>query len=562
MVLTDREKDWDERFGALVRRFDRTNHESARALRALLTEDPTRFLHSAASLLSEAAESEAHRFVAMLVARNEYALPLLTNSEILSLDSAIAAARRLLPFEPALERKLVKALHSESGTACDRMLNIVAAITPPEHVEAVLSPLVQHADPNIRAAVIPVLTRCTGSLRWALSNVTQADPRTRASAIRALWDVKSGPVQAVMHRAASDTHPAVAASALIGVYRLGDNAALSALELMSCHADPLFRAAAADAMCATADARFAPTLKRLLQDQEPAVRSQAIRSLARLKRSRAPQSAGKLQIRVLRTAKAGHQLTVWFQVLTEEGERIANLAPVQLALWDGARPLMQYTVSNTGGPGRLAVGFGLWRSRTLSEAFWAAAEQGLDACLDLKSPVHTWSVVKVSKPEEDLGGALELPPHESLLTQPDPMLDTAIALIITASRNTASRHVILLVHPDSADADQVIAIIDAALRHEVSVHVIAPAPVPDSHPLRQFEELPASSLRIANTPEELASAYQEVYKSLLVCYAATFPVAGPDEPHDFRIEVDCEQGSGVQGLTFTQGHCEDADGTT
>lgn len=551
MVLTEREGGWGERFSHLVRDFDQANHDSARSLRSLLTEDAGRFLHSAAAFLCEPEESGAHRFVAMLVARNELALTLLTDSELLSIEEAIMAARRLLPFEPALERKLVKALQAESGALSDRLLDIVAAITPQERVEAVLSPLVQHADPNIRAAVIPVLTRRTGSLRWALSNVTQANPRIRAASVRALWDVRSQAVTPIIQRAAADPHPSVAANGLIGLYRLGESASLALMESLSRHSDPAFRAAAAEAMCVTADTRFAPSLKHLLQDPVPAVRSHAIRSLAQLKRAHSMQSiTRKLQIEIQRIEADAGEVTIWLQVLTEAGEPVRHLQPVQFSIWDGLQPVLNYSVAETGGPGPLAVGFGLWRSHSVSETYWNAAEQGLEACLDLKSPLHAWSVVKVSKPEQDLGGALELPPHESLLTQPDPMLDTSVALIVTSSRSAASRHVILLVHPDSADANHTQTIIDAALRNQVAVHIISPAPVPEDNPLRQFEKLPGSSLNVARTPDEVVSVYLDVYRSLLNCHAVKFRLPELDRPHELRIEVDCEHGRGVQPLTF------------
>jgi len=552
-VATESGPAWNERFQSAVANFSQSNHDSVRAVRSLLSESPEDFSQAASGLLASPWKSEAHRFVAMLLARNDLALPLLTRSDALSVDEAVRIARRILPFEPSLERKLVRILQNEAAAApqFERILEIVAAITPVERLEAVLTPLLHHPHPEVRAAVIPLLASRAGSLALAFESASDPDPRIRAAAIRALWGAKSAAVDALLERAGADLHPAVRANVLIARHKRGDAGSLSDLVRMASHEDEAFRLAAANAMGLTADTRFTPSLRRLLRDPHPAVRSQAIQSLAQIKRASTRHAhAAALRIRVLDAIHSQGQATLWVEVLTEQGDRVDGLLPAQFALWGGAQPLLDYHAWEAGGAGRLAVGFGLWHSLGMSEELWRAAEQGIEACFDLKTPRHSWSVIKVSKRDEDLAGAPDLPAHESLLTQPEPMRDTALSLIATASSVAAARHVVLLVQPDTVDEGSVETILENAARHHTLVHAIACAPVPESNPLQLFAQPGAGSLRVATQPAELTAAYQEVYRSFLTCYEIGFRSDGPEPPADLRLEVDCERGFGSQPVEF------------
>jgi HEAT repeat protein len=112
----------------------------------------------------------------------------------------------------------------------------------------------------------------------------EVDARVRANAVESLWGTDSTSARAVLKEASRDHHHRVAANALVGLHRIGAYDVTASLQKMAQGEDPMGRAAAAFAMGQILNADFKPVLESLLKDPSPQVRSQALRSLIRMKR--------------------------------------------------------------------------------------------------------------------------------------------------------------------------------------------------------------------------------------------------------------------------------------
>ena len=537
---------WDDRFDLLVRHFAPSNHEAARSIRGLLSENPSRFSRSAARLLVAGDSFEARQFVAKLLISNGLALSMLSDPDSFEAEPAVLAARRLAEFDPALDRKLAQQLQHESGRTghVQRIIEILAAITPRERIEAVLVPALHHSDPGVRALALPLLTEKTGSVTWALESVAEPDGRIRAAAIRALWGNQCGPILAILHRAAQDSEPAVAANALAGLYKAGIVDSLSGFRTMAGHPDPEFRAAAADAIALTGDSRMLIWLKALLRDSSALVRGQAIRGLAVVKHAHARRTEKPtLVIEALKATVNHDEVDLWVRVLAQN-VLVRQILATHFSVWCDSTPLIPYAVQEATHPAAVAIGFGLWPQAGIGQSVFQAAERGLDACLELKLPSHAWSVVKVS-PD---GASTAEPGRPAGEGGPANTLEAAVALIETSSTTVSSRHVVILVHPGAAPVERYAELLDYAMRQQVWLHVVCVGRVPPNHPLRNIPGQVLGTLHIARTAEEVHQAYLDVYGQLSACYRITFRKPAMAPTAECRLEIDDPAGFGSRAI--------------
>jgi HEAT repeat protein len=169
-----------------------------------------------------------------------------------------------------------------------RVLAIVNELPASRRILLPLMNLLHSPDPKVRSKAVSLYGRISQDAGWVRKQLDEGDARVRANAVESLWGTDSTSARAVLQEASRDQHHRVAANALVGLHRIGADDVAAALQEMALAQEPMGRAAAAFAMGQILRADFKPVLQSLLKDESPQVRSQALRSLIRLKRQPQP----------------------------------------------------------------------------------------------------------------------------------------------------------------------------------------------------------------------------------------------------------------------------------
>jgi HEAT repeats/HEAT repeat len=169
-----------------------------------------------------------------------------------------------------------------------RVLAIVNELPACRHILLPLVNLLHSPDPKVRSKAASLYGRTSQNGDCVRKRLSDMDPRVRANAVESLWGMDSSSARAVLREASRDQHHRVAANALVGLHRIGAYDVTASLQKMADGAEPMGRAAAAFAMGQILNMDFKPVLESLLKDDSPKVRSQALRSLIRLKRQPEP----------------------------------------------------------------------------------------------------------------------------------------------------------------------------------------------------------------------------------------------------------------------------------
>jgi hypothetical protein len=256
-------------------------------------------------------------------------------------------------------------LYLFDGVVC---LNGFAGLGP------VLSRLKEAKDPRLRARAALLSSSLPNGrhvLEWFHED---PDPRMRASIVECLWPSDEPVARLVFEEALRDPQPRVRANGLLGLYRLGDLRALSGLAKMAESSPALHRAVARWAMEVTRDPRFEPVLAKLRQELGPA----ASKREPGYPQMRPGKRRLKLWVARMERTAAG-RLRALVSIHPDDAEVLEPaLRPLDLRAWVDGAPVLDYTLSRTPPPGRLAVGL------VLPLSLRAASEQtpGIRGSLD------------------------------------------------------------------------------------------------------------------------------------------------------------------------------------
>ncbi len=153
---------------------------------------------------------------------------------------------------------------------------VVAACAGTAKPQVASAPKLPGEDPALRtvAAILRAEDRrvVDGALRAALSD---ADPRLRAKAVRAVARIAASGASADLVAALGDAEAPVRAEAAFGLGQLADSASLPRLLDAAKDPDPSVRAAAAEALGKIHDPSSADAMSALLDDGDPGVRAGA-----------------------------------------------------------------------------------------------------------------------------------------------------------------------------------------------------------------------------------------------------------------------------------------------
>jgi hypothetical protein len=292
------QNDEDVFLQGLVDDFQSSSAMFKRDMRRLLEKDPVLFLRSACRILQARANSPGADYLMELLWGNPVLAGSLIDPVLLPVAKAISLARRWATFDPMLDIKLLHmGFPTDGGAVCDieivrakRVLSIVNELPARRHILFPLVSLLRSPDPAVRSKAASLYGRTSLNAEWVRSRLAEPDARVRANAVESLWGADSTAARNVLKEASRDRNHRVAANALIGLHRTG-NDVTDSLQKMSCGTEPLGRAAAAFAMGHILDPRFIPGLETLLKDDHPRVRSQALRALIKIRRQKQPAEA-------------------------------------------------------------------------------------------------------------------------------------------------------------------------------------------------------------------------------------------------------------------------------
>lgn len=375
---------------ALVRNLDRDTARSKRLIRQCLEEDPDSFLRSAMAVLKEDRTSAgAQHLIAAIVAAG-LLVPALCDRQ-LSRDEAIAVAQMAGRFDSKLEATIARRLSDSVEGAGDeeadhvRLIEILTAISDGVRIFPSLVRLLRHPNAHIRSKAVLTIGRGNRSAAWVRQKLSDSDPRIRANAAEALWHVESDEARELLEQLMRDSNNRVAGNAMVGLYRLGNQAAIPEILGMARHESALFRATAAWAMGATGDPRFTEPLAGLLRETHGVVRKRAFAALGSIRAAvtRARQAAPWRVFARAIELDSSRGRRIAFGMAREDGVAPPVLKATQVLLNEDGRNVAQYRLMDRPLPETMSYVFLLPRS----------GAEAARACLRWKRATDLWAVV-------------------------------------------------------------------------------------------------------------------------------------------------------------------------
>lgn len=532
---------------ALVRDFDRDPTANREHITEFLQCAPEVFYLTVIEILKKDMDSHAaQHLVALLVHGNllfrALCDPTLDRERAATL--AHQAYRADSTVDIALARELADASSASTGAAgmgmAERLLEILDEISDGKRIERSLMRITRSANPFLRSKAVLMIGRSGRSLTW-LKRLWESDARVRANAIEAVWGIDTKEARGLVEWGARHRNNRVVGNSLMGLYRLGETAALAELIKMAGHDSPVFRRTAAWVMGETGDPRFSEVLGRMIADSSGDVRKTAFAAVRRIRETGAHvlstcewPIAGSCSAPDPRTGQ--RRLSV--AVVTADGHGSPKVQPVQFILSENGQPVWSYKVTERMAPDPMSVIFLFPRRVDRSGRPW---DLGGLRCLNWKRSTDLWSAVPYSGtddvPSEGLVD-LELPSFIANASQaarifeetPERADGTGFwsalqrALLPGNAALRGKHHVIVLApYVVEGNADDVL--ISAAHASRASIQVVSTSPNPG---LQEFCRRIDGRFRYVRDHSAIEEAVSLAYLSLLSRYEIRYQPVCPD----------------------------------
>jgi HEAT repeat protein len=386
---------------ALVQDFDRQPGPSRAAITTLLERDERAFYDGALQVMKAGGPSRGTQLVASLLVSSGLIQQALAEPS-LTFDQAVSLVRMALQSEPATDINLARQLAEDSAAidprAASRLIDILSAISPANRITPFVLRLLRHSDPTIRSKAVLFVGRSSRSVKWVRNRLAETDPRTRASAVEALWGVEGNEARELLRIAARDGNNRVAGNALIALFRLGDVWMAPELLKMASSESAPFRATAAWVMGETGDPRFKENLAKLVGESDSMVRRRAFLALSRLKTAAQARQGREWIVTGRVQPSSGNWRQVRVEVAAAEGAAPV-LLPTHFGLFEDGKPVLQYQVEERTAE---AVALTLLLPRPMGggAASWLPS---VNAALQRKRPSDLWQVLHYLSPAEAAG---------------------------------------------------------------------------------------------------------------------------------------------------------------
>lgn len=547
----------EELLKQLLAGFAENPQAGERSLREMLASDGKPFCAASLSLIKSGADTPGQEFLVALLAERDLLFGPLCDPSFCSRTQAIALAKIAARTQPQLDVKLARRLPDLDAASCERVLAILAQVSDGSRIVFMLMPLMRQANVRLRSKAALLIGRTLKRTEWVSSYLNDADPRTRANAVAALWGVAAPEARAVLQRATRDAHSRVAVNALLGLYKLGDTGAISQLVEISASADPKVRASAAWGMGETGDPRFLPILARMDPHPSDAVGRNISRAVERIQlASSAAAERGRLSICVA-DAQSLPDGTRRLQSAITAPDRWdpLGLLPTHFVIWEDSRIVSSYRVQASDPNAALAVGFALCAGAGFSQDDLQAARDSILQCLEHKRPADCWAVSWQGQVSQFSGDKAVL---KKVLNGSAPPARAAgpanvfAQLIDRASRTRGSRHLIALAGPqglpagdsDSVDIDR---IAQSGIQTKTAVHVVGVGSFAPQNEIEALCRKTGGSFVSTTTRQGIPDLYRQIYASLLNRYEILYRVeAAPAAPAEsagrIRLEIYSDYG--------------------
>ncbi|MCC7153099.1 MAG: HEAT repeat domain-containing protein [Bryobacterales bacterium] len=475
------------------------------AMRDLFARDAAGFRQAAVDQLGSFEDTAGFTFLLRLLAGGEMIVPSLL--EAASRDKSriagiVTATQRVYPMLQVnlgdMMCRCTEKVEPEQERLILQGFSLIDAFSSKLNTLRLLRRLLSSPNGRIRSKAALALSRYSDSNQSMAELLTDPDARVRANAVEALWHRDASVSVPVCRVAAMDPSPRVSANALVGLYFAGQPLVLSALDAMARAGAAGNRASAAWAMGRTGDRRFIPTLKRLLNDSDQVVRSNAIRAAVQIRRSTEAKATSSGDLVVV------HSAADLIRFVSAVGVNDTSpINPIKISLEIESTPVLSYSIERCTAPERKAIAvlapnipgdrkpfIEAFRRATLSrrpDDTWAvvpynpsplpsavASFDAADSDAKAAGPQLTWlrDVTTLQRAFSD---------PKPLEDSPAPLLEAVLSCLRRMQPMRFERHIVLLV-PDPATtpgSEQALpAILELAQREKTVIHAVMPAEVP------------------------------------------------------------------------------------
>jgi HEAT repeat protein len=231
------------------------------------------------------AESNPHGLISRLISR-------LCDDSSLDLDALTSLFKHAARFQPTLDVDLARTLVDNRELLADerlvlRVLQIIEGAGKSQRIMPILVRMQNCESLRVRSKVAMMLNRNKSSSSWLAERLRHPDSQVRASSLETVLLTDHEAMRDVLRSALCDPADRVVGNALLALYRLGDEDAITKLVAMGSHGSPEFRATAAWVMGETGDSVFRRTLMEMRTREKDNVWLHVMRALTRINRIQA-----------------------------------------------------------------------------------------------------------------------------------------------------------------------------------------------------------------------------------------------------------------------------------
>jgi len=378
-----------------------------REMRDLLERSREDFCTAALEILAGEDADRVKRYLVALLGTNNLLIPCLTDPSVPGekAESIAALARRVDPQLPSkLVSYLLERTDLEPPECLERILALLKAMPDAASFRPMLTPLLRHENPRIRAKVALLAGTGNRNRTWFERRMLEDDPRVRANAIESADTGIAEELRPMFRAAVSDSNNRVVGNALVALYRLGEAQAVAKLYELASRPEPEFRATAVWAMAETGDTRFLPVLARIVTDPNETIKPATFRAIRKL---RSQENAGTQPVKVTilgEPATAESNLRIAFGV-SDEGKPVSGLPATAVRVCINGRPVYHYDVTELDCRRRISAGFLLPRTANLRREGVELYREALDRSFEQRVTGDAWllSVYSTSRVEETGG---------------------------------------------------------------------------------------------------------------------------------------------------------------
>jgi hypothetical protein len=388
-------------FEVLIERYDHDPGICSKLLRKHSQNDPKSFLDYAQEALLERPVSRALKFIAGLAIATgliEALLRLYPRSR----EDALAIAQKTIACDPRFDYTLLEVLQrpipAQLGeTAFHVGLDILDAISPGDRMVPGVLRSLKHQNPRVRSKAALFVGSRTQNLAWATSGTQDYDPRVRANILESLHGVNSDSVNQMFWNNVADENNRVAGNAVLGLYLLGQTAAIPLIYEMRKHPEARFRNTAAWLMGRTGDPRFALAFSELMKDPDEFVRTQAFKGLGAVRKAlRVHANRPPLRTAIVK-AETGESPSLIATVRDLAGQPVHGISPTGFILKTGtpAKPVRSFDVKEYACRSPLTIAFVMCLPDDNEADAEARFTEAIQACNGLRRSKDRWGILKI-----------------------------------------------------------------------------------------------------------------------------------------------------------------------